>query len=388
MLVVLAAVAPVALLLFVYTVEVVAGLRLLAVAAVAETMPRTAILIPAHNEAAGIGATLAALAIPPGGPVEVLVVADNCTDDTAARARAAGARVVERHDPAHRSKGYALAFGRDALAADPPECIVVLDADCAMPAGSLALLARHCVASGRPAQSCNLLRPDLAAPPTEQVSTFAFLVKNLVRQRGTMRLGGIAVLTGTGMAVPWTALAQAPLASGDLAEDLALGVWLAQHGWPAAFLPTARTWSDPATGADLIVQRSRWEHGFAATARRRALPLLAEGIARRDRGLAWLGLHLLVPPLALLGAAGGAATLVALVAALLGAGWAPVALVAAALAGAVAATMLAWRAEGRGFVSARALAQVPRYVAAKLPIYRRGRPTAWTRSRRADEPER
>ena len=74
-----------------------------------------AVLIPAHDEAAGIGATLAELArVAPAG-TRVLVVADNCSDETAALARAAGVEVAERNDPSARGKGFALAFGRRAV---------------------------------------------------------------------------------------------------------------------------------------------------------------------------------------------------------------------------------------------------------------------------------
>src|SRR3546814_10508632 len=66
------------------------------------------LLVAAHNEAAGIAATVEALsAVAPGA--QILVDADNCDDATAAEARKAGADVVERHDPDRRGKGFALA---------------------------------------------------------------------------------------------------------------------------------------------------------------------------------------------------------------------------------------------------------------------------------------
>ena len=45
-----------------------------------------------------------------------------------------------------------------------------------------------------------------------QLSSFAFLVKNLVRQRGLQRIAGKVHLTGTGMALPWRLFDQADLA--------------------------------------------------------------------------------------------------------------------------------------------------------------------------------
>ncbi len=71
---------------------------------------RFVVVVPAHNEEAGIGETVAsALAVDyPSELRVVLVVADNCSDATAARARDAGALVLERAHETLRGKGYAL----------------------------------------------------------------------------------------------------------------------------------------------------------------------------------------------------------------------------------------------------------------------------------------
>ena len=93
----------------VIAVELVAGLAPRALPLLAGPAPTVAVLVPAHDEAAGIGAMLGrVLPLLPAG-ARLLVVADNCTDDTAALARAAGAEVTERHDTGARGKGHALA---------------------------------------------------------------------------------------------------------------------------------------------------------------------------------------------------------------------------------------------------------------------------------------
>src|SRR5262245_47349772 len=63
---------------------------------------RVAVLVPAHDESTGLLPTLADIKsqLLPGD--RVLVVADNCDDDTAAVASRTGAEVVERHDPGNR----------------------------------------------------------------------------------------------------------------------------------------------------------------------------------------------------------------------------------------------------------------------------------------------
>ena len=111
--------------------------------------PRLAVLIPAHNESAGIAATMQNLLPQLSSGDRLVVIADNCTDDTAAAARQAASQtattaevlVLERHDPDQRGKGYALAFGRKALVADPPDVVVLVDADCRVTSGTVADLA-------------------------------------------------------------------------------------------------------------------------------------------------------------------------------------------------------------------------------------------------------
>ncbi|MBQ8143506.1 MAG: glycosyltransferase [Butyricicoccus sp.] len=73
---------------------------------------RYAVLIAARNEAAVIGDLLDSIRAQdyPAEQITVFVAADNCTDNTAAIARAHGAVVWERHDRTHIGKGYALHF--------------------------------------------------------------------------------------------------------------------------------------------------------------------------------------------------------------------------------------------------------------------------------------
>jgi hypothetical protein len=120
--------------------------------------------------------------------------------------------------------------------------------------------------SGRPAQAVNLLAPDLAASPLVQLSTFAFMIKNLIRQRGLQRLAGRAHLTGTGMALPWNLFASANLGGSNIVEDLALGLELADRATAPKLVSRATVWSPAASESGTLVQRSRWEGGYLATA--------------------------------------------------------------------------------------------------------------------------
>jgi glycosyltransferase involved in cell wall biosynthesis len=96
------------------------------------------ILIPAHDEAQVIGRTLRHLQVGMRpGEFRIVVVANGCTDDTAARAREAapGAKVVETARP---GKAHALNLGR--MAAPPGAVLICLDADLEVTAEALRAL--------------------------------------------------------------------------------------------------------------------------------------------------------------------------------------------------------------------------------------------------------
>ena len=94
-----------------------------------------AVLIAARNESAVIGNLIDSIQAQdyPKELVDIFVVADNCTDDTAALCRGMGARVFERHDTNQVGKGHALNFLLQQIAREPDAEVfdgyLVLDAD-------------------------------------------------------------------------------------------------------------------------------------------------------------------------------------------------------------------------------------------------------------------
>ena len=97
----------------------------------APTAPlRLTVLVPAYNEALTIGATLASLWSQTRPPDKVVVVADNCTDDTADVARRHGARVfttVDNHDKKAGGLNQALSAMFDDVRSE--DVVMVMDAD-------------------------------------------------------------------------------------------------------------------------------------------------------------------------------------------------------------------------------------------------------------------
>jgi cellulose synthase/poly-beta-1,6-N-acetylglucosamine synthase-like glycosyltransferase len=348
---------------------------------------RTALLVPAHDEASVIADTLASLAQETGKQDLLLVVADNCTDDTAAIARSVGATVIERHDPIRRGKGYALQFGFDFLAADPPAVVVVVDADCRVSTGSIRRLASFAAARQRPAQADYLLAQPAHVTALSAVSTLAFLVRNRVRPTGLFNLGLPCHLMGTGMAFPWDAVKNVQTAGACLAEDLLMGIDLVAAGFPPIYFPAAHVTSPPAQRtAAAFGQRRRWEHGHLGIIVTHAPKMIIRAIRQRMPVLLAMAFDLTVPPLALLIALVGSCCAAAWVAARSGASIGPFWITLGALGLLLLSVVSAWLKFGRSLVPARYLLMAPLYVIWKIPLYvsflLHGPHSSWDRTER------
>lgn len=351
--------------------------------------PHVAVLVPAHNEEYGIGATLDNIRLQLGEGDRLLVVADNCTDETIAVARAHGAEVVERVDPLLRGKGYALQFGVNFLKKNPPKIVIVLDADCLVEPGALRDLATGSAFFGRPVQSLYLMDVDLDSPLHVRVSAFAFKFKNFIRFGGLRCLGLPCPLAGTGMAFPWPTISCASLATGDIVEDLKLGIDLAIDGHSALFEPRAKVVSCfPTTGVGRVVQRRRWEHGHVKTIFHEVPRLVSESIRQRRPELLGMGLDLMVPPISLFILILAALGLTSASLFILGAGGVSLTIVSIA-AGLTGPTLLAaWYVIGRDLLTACDLIAIPIYIVRKIPMYLGAlfnRENQWNRSPRQNE---
>ncbi len=345
-----------------------------------------AVVIPAHNEEAGVAATVAAARQGLETGDRILVVADNCSDGTAAAARAAGADVAERADAARRGKGYALQFGVDHLRADPPETVVFLDADCVPAAGAIARIARLAAERQRPVQALYLVRPAPGSGPASAVSAFAWLLINRVRMTGLQKLGGFSRLTGSGMAFPFATLEGRALASGEIVEDLALTIALLESGVRPLLDTGALVESELARSeAGAATQRARWELGSMRLAARRAAALLGSGFSG-DWRLVLMAFDLMIPPLTVLAGVIVLGAVLSVPFALAGQTAAFAAFFEAALlfAGAVG---IAWFAYGQTALPPKTLAGLGDFLLGKLRVYgAEGRRSAkgWTRTDRSD----
>lgn len=348
--------------------------------------PRFIVVMPAHDEEAIIGRSIASILpqIPPAG--RLLVVADNCSDGTAQIASDAGADVAIRQDVTHLGKGHALAHGVRSLTVDPPQVVIIIDADCEAMPGALELLARRCVATGRPVQARYAMLPPPSPGPADKISRLAWTIRTYVRPLGSARLGWPCQLMGSGMALPFDLAARLDLATSHLAEDQKFGAELALAGKSPLFCPEAEIVSQlPQGETGRRQQRTRWEHGHLALIGEFFGPLLRRAISQRNLHLFAFALDLCVPPLTMLAMA-------LLLMETLGLAWfaatgaaAPLLVSSGVLACFMAALGVAWWRFGRDIISWRDLAAGPAYCLLRMSSFVRfflHRQVHWVRTQR------
>lgn len=351
--------------------------------------PSIAVLVPAHNEQDYITTTIQSLRSQLSDADRLLVIADNCTDATAHRARAAGAEVLERTSETERGKGFALRFGLHALRSAPPEVVLMFDADCQAEEGAIDLLARVAHTRQRPIQSAYLMHPpaDGQLSTLSAVSAFAVLIKNFVRPLGLQRLGLPCLLTGSGMAFPWKVLDAVPQPGSHIVEDMHYSTDLALAGYAPLPAMDARVHALlPSAKSAFVTQRTRWEHGHLSVISSQAPRLFVGALRRFSPALFALMLELSVPPLSLL-----VCLLMAITPVVGVASWAvgtriPLFVLLAAGLFAGGGLAIAWLRYATHLLTLRQVLSIPLYVLKKLPLYGKfvtAQETTWVRTARS-----
>lgn len=352
---------------------------------------RVAVIVPAHNEGRHLTGTLNDLRREISESDRLIVVADNCADDTAAVAARLGAEVLVREDNTLRGKGYALQFAIDQLRAAPPDIIAFFDADCRIKPGSLAALTAIAKDTNRPAQALNMMTAPEDAPPRTSVAAFAWVMINRVRMTGLFNLAGVTRFTGTGMAAPWTVIAETDFATGAINEDLILTFKMTEAGFPPLFEPGAVITSEfPQSDEGGVTQRARWEHGSLNLLLRHSAPAFLRGVAKADARLAMLALDAMIPPLVMFAAALLLALALTFIMALIAGATGPLMAAATACLLFAASVGLGWATHGRKVLPLDQIWGVAPFLLQKLSVYGgRGRSSArtWTRTKRGGEDE-
>lgn len=267
-----------------------------------------AIVVPAHNEELQIAATVRAILANnyPQSRRTLFVIADNCTDRTAAVAREAGARVFERSDLVERGKGQALDWFFRQHQEDYAgfDAVAVIDADTLPATDFLSAMASqfsdpHVMASqgfygvANPRDSWRTL---LAAA--------ALAVFNHVRPAGQAGLGVSASLKGNGMLMRSELFRRYGWPAHSRVEDLEFYLLLLRDGIRVHYNPNAVVYGEMAvTAGQSAAQRRRWEGGRLDMLRQHATQLIKGLMSRPTLAYFDALMELCIPPLSLLVAA-------------------------------------------------------------------------------------
>jgi 1,2-diacylglycerol 3-beta-glucosyltransferase len=355
------------------------------------------ILVPAHDEALTLPAVLPSIkalrSSPTGQAPMVIVIADNCSDNTADLARQAGVQVWERQDVDRRGKGYALewAIGRliQEYGPDRFNALVVLDAD-SLPDNNFLQEVDYSLRCGAQVlQGRYDILKQHSTWRTHLLST-AFIIYNHVRPLGRAALNLSDGLRGNGMVFRREVLEELPWRCYGLVEDIEYANRLVLAGKKVTYAPQARL---SGQGAGLrkqaTVQRMRWEGGRFRQARKDIPGLLRYAVTKLSFSALDRALDLLIPPLAMLALfLGGFAALNAVLWLALGGSWLEVTLLgwAGLITGLmvfVVGGLLVGQAPRAAWA---ALAFAPFYIIWKLYIYGlmlvRRIPTEWVRTPR------
>lgn len=345
---------------------------------------RFALLIPAHNEERTLPALLASIRALeyPADLVHVVVIADNCDDETAAIARASGVQVCERRDTARRGKGYALAFGLAQLSGGDHAAVVFVDGDCVVSTNLLHAFNRRLEAGASMLQAHYNMIP-AGASSTQAVRSLALSLVHLVRPLGKSRFGGSAGLKGSGMCFRRDVIDRVGWNVFGLAEDIEQHLFLVRQGLRVEFVREAVVLGDaPGTLQSAQGQHRRWEAGRLSAARAEVLPLLSSGVRHRSIAMIDAAIELAIPPLSVVGIVIAAMFPVALILR-----WWPLLALDVIGVGALSLYVASGFVVARTPVGdiARSLIAAPRFAAWKAQVYVRAiitKPTGWESTHR------
>lgn len=323
------------------------------------SLPRFVVLIPAHNEELLLGAALQGLRglDYPLDALAVVVIADNCDDQTATIARQCGALALERFDTQRIGKGFALEdtlnwLMQPAVSADTVsgtasnaalaergsngvlaeqntggatvggdstrllsgsaddaaneawerarrfDAVVVLDADTFVSPNLLRVFAAQLQAGNKAIQArYDVLNTDESW--RTRLMSCALALAHVVKPLGRERLGLSDGLKGNGMCFARSVVEAVPWSGDSITEDIEYALRLCRAGYRIAFTPEACVWAQmPTTGAQAKTQRERWEGGRYRLLFTVAPNLLRESLRTRNRLLWDRAIELIVPPFA------------------------------------------------------------------------------------------
>ena len=226
-------------------------------------LPRLLFLVPAHDEEPLIESCVRSLRTLryPADRSTVVVIADNCADRTAARARAAGALCLERHDPDFPGKPRAIAWALTRVALESHDTAIIIDADTVVDPGFGAAVARAAPLNHKVLQAYF----DVANPRDSSLTRMAAVLAAANFRFAyplKRRVGVNAPLLGNGMCIGGGVLATHGWKAFTIAEDWELYALYTAQGVSIETVEDARLFAQEACSLrQSSTQRQRWTAG-------------------------------------------------------------------------------------------------------------------------------
>ncbi|MFT5116965.1 MAG: cellulose synthase/poly-beta-1,6-N-acetylglucosamine synthase-like glycosyltransferase [Kiritimatiellia bacterium] len=237
------------------------------------------ILIPAHNEKQTIRRTIDNLlkAAEKDNDIEINVIADNCSDNTAEIAQQTSVNVMQRKHKHLRGKGAALQWAMKELADKDYDYTLIIDADSIVNEHFFNALR---ITLGEP--NCEVVQSRYEALANEHssIKRLAMLGFNVLRARGRVAIGGSAGIMGNGFIVSKAALKKVPFRANSIVEDLEYHMRLVESDVKVSFCDAARIYGEmPSNDAASDIQSSRWEGGRLGVLKAAWWPLFKKSCA-------------------------------------------------------------------------------------------------------------
>lgn len=251
---------------------------------------RFAVLVCAHNEETVVGQIVQNLnkLDYPKDRYDVMVICDNCSDNTADVVRANGAIAMERINPYKKGKGHALEWMFDNLwvmeyKGNAYDAVVVLDADNLVNAQFLTI-ANAKLHEGHEVVQAYL---DSKNPSDNWITksyAYSYWSTNRIYQLARQSIGLSAQLGGTGMILRTSVLKEMGWGSTSLTEDLEFTArYVLKTGKGIGWAHDAIIYDEKPLGfKQSFRQRVRWMQGHLDCLYRYTLPLMKAFIKERN----------------------------------------------------------------------------------------------------------
>jgi len=245
---------------------------------------RFVIIIPAHNEELFIGRILNSLKEQsyPQESFRIIVVADNCSDKTAAIASINNADVLERKSSKYKGKGYAIKYAIDNALDDNYDALFIIDADSILQTDGLINLNKHILKNDKIIQ-CNNAVANPADSWFSQLMDVSRTISNEILEPAKEKLGLSSHLMGNGMCFHRKIIDKYGWDAFTVGEDWEYYAKIINEGKRIAFAQHVRVYHQESTSLKQATpQRMRWSSGRFAILWQYGLGLFSRGLLEKN----------------------------------------------------------------------------------------------------------